>query len=121
MCMSFEIEIKEAKKNPLIDRKEIKFHINHPNMGTPNRIDVKKKLAAMETADESLVFIKNIRTIFGQRKVNGIAAIYGNQEVANQFEAVYIKIRNMPKDQREEARKKIKEAKKKKKRGVEAA
>jgi small subunit ribosomal protein S24e len=120
--MSFEIEIKEAKKNPLIDRTEIKFHINHPNMGTPNRFDVKKKLAAMKTADENLVFIKNIRTIFGQRKVDGVAAIYGSEEAANQYEAVYIKIRNMPKEQREEARKKIKDAKKKRKKGkVEAA
>lgn len=110
--MSFEIEIKESKKNPLIDRTEIKFVINHPNMGTPNRVDVKKKLAAMETADENLVFVKNIRTIFGKRKVEGMALIYGNQEIVDKYEAKYIVIRNMPKEQREEARKKLKEAKK---------
>jgi ribosomal protein S24E len=119
--MSFEIKIKESKKNPLIDRIEIKFNIIHPNTGTPNRVDIKKKLAAMETADENLVFVKNIKTIFGQRKVDGIAVIYGNQETVDKYEANYIKIRNMPKEQRDEARKKFKKVKKKKKGSVAAA
>ena len=50
--MSFNIEILEEKINPLIDRTELKFRIDHFNASTPNRLDVKKKIAALKNANE---------------------------------------------------------------------
>ncbi|MHA1820019.1 MAG: 30S ribosomal protein S24e [Promethearchaeota archaeon] len=113
--MSYKIEIIDIKDNPLIKRKEIRFRVEHPTSGTPNRYEIKQKLAALNTVDDNLVFVKKLKTIFGSRHVIGRANIYLDKEYAEKFEPNYIKIRNLPKDQREEAMKKLKEAKAKKK------
>ena len=42
--MSFDVEILEEKKNLLIDRIELKVRINHYAKGTPNRLELKKKI-----------------------------------------------------------------------------
>ena len=42
--MSLQVEITEEKKNLLIGRTEITFRIEHFGEGTPNRLDVKKKI-----------------------------------------------------------------------------
>ena len=112
--MSFKINIIESKQNPLINRREVHFKVEHQG-GTPNRLELKKKIAALETADENLTFIKKIKTSFGNRYADCQANIYEDTETANKFEPKYMVIRNMPKDQRSEERKKIREAKRKKK------
>ena len=113
--MSFKLNIIESKVNPLMPRREVHFKVEHPTTGTPNRIEIKKKIAALETADETLVFVKNIRTSFGNRYADCRAYIYEDTETAKKFEPKYMIIRNLPKDQREDERKKIREAKRKKK------
>ena len=113
--MSFKINIIESKHNPLVNRREVHFKVEHPSSGTPNRIEIKKKIAALETADENLTFIKKIRTSFGNRYADCRANIYEDAETATKFEPKYMVIRNLPKDQRDEERKKIREAKRKKK------
>jgi len=113
--MSFKINIIESKHNPLVNRREVHFKVDHPKSGTPNRLELKKQIAALETADESLVFIKNIRTSYGSRSADCKANIYEDNETAVRFEPTYMIIRNLPKDQRDEERKKIREAKRKKK------
>ncbi len=110
-----KINIIESKHNPLINRREVHFKVEHPESGTPNRIELKKKIAALETADENLVFVKNVKTSFGNRYADCRANIYEDNETATKFEPKYIMIRNLPKDQRDEERKKIRETKRKKK------
>ena len=112
--MSFKINIIESKHNPLINRREVHFKVEH-QAGTPNRLELKKKIAALETADENLVFIKKINTSFGNRYADCKANIYEDNETATKFEPKYMIIRNLPKDQRDEERKKLREAKRKKK------
>lgn len=115
--MSYKIEIIESNDNPLMKRKEIKFSIKK-NGGTPNRYEVKQKLTAMEAVDENLVFVEKLKTNFGSRAILGEAHVYESDEQAKKFEPAYMYIRNMPKDQREDATKKLKDSKKKKKRKV---
>jgi len=112
--MSYTIKITKEVDNVLIQRKEIEFTINHPESGTPNRVDVKKKIAALKTADENLVFVKSIKSAFGSKVAKGTAAIYKDAERMKHFEPDYMRIRIMAKEHREEERKKVKEAKKKK-------
>jgi len=112
--MSFKINIIESKHNPLVNRREVHFKVEHPTSGTPNRVELKKKIAALETADENLTFIKSIRTSYGNRYADCKANIYEDDETAKKFEPKYMIIRNLPKDQRDEERKKIREAKRKK-------
>ena len=113
--MSFDLQILEKKSNPLLNRTELTFFITKFK-GTPNRMEVKKKIAALDgKADENLVFIKKMKTVFGVREVSGRANIYDAESAAKEFEPAYIFIRNIPKEEREDARKKLRDSKKKKK------
>jgi len=113
--MNFEIQIVEKLYNNLIKRKEYKIKVMHKTSGTPNRVEIRKKIAALESVDENLVFIKKVKTLFGTRHSYAIVNIYDNEEIANKFEPLYIKLRNLPKDEREKLIKEIKEKKRKKK------
>jgi small subunit ribosomal protein S24e len=100
--MSFKVEIIEEKKNPLIKRKEIKFRVEHFGAGTPNRLEIKKKVAAMKNASEKLTIIRKIQNFFGNSSNIGFANIYENSKELQHFEPFFIQVRNLPKEKRSE-------------------
>ena len=100
--MSFEIEITEEKKNPLIDRLEISLRIDHFGAGTPNRLEVKKKIAAMQGSDEKLTIVKDLETHFGKSYTKGKVYIYENSNDLEFFEPFHILVRNLEKEKRTE-------------------
>ena len=100
--MSFTIEILEEKKNPLIDRNEIKFRIDHFNESTPNRLEIKKKIAALKNSNEKFTIIRKIQTHFGGAYDVGIANIYEEAKELQFYEPFHIQVRNLPKDTRSE-------------------
>ena len=100
--MPFKIEILDKKKNPLIERTELKFRIEHFGEPTPNRLDVRKKIAGMEGADETLTIVRDISSNFGASHSIGKANIYKNIEDLKYFEPFYIKVRNLEKEKRSE-------------------
>jgi small subunit ribosomal protein S24e len=100
--MSFTIEILEEKKNPLIDRTELTFRIDHFNESTPNRLEVKKKIAAMKNANEKFTIIRNIQTHFGGAYDIGSVNIYEDPKELQFYEPFHIQVRNLPKDTRTE-------------------
>ncbi len=110
------IKIIEVKENKLLHRKHVSFEIEHFGSGSPNRIEVKEKLAALQTAKPELTFIKEMQPRFGLPQVRGEATIYEDEAVAMKLEPNYIKIRNLPKEKRDAAWKEVKAKKKKKKR-----
>ena len=100
--MSLNIEILEEKESPLIDRTELTFRIDHFGMGTPNRVEIKKKIAAMQGSNEKLTIIKNLKTHFGESHTIGKAYIYENSKDLIYFEPFHIQVRNLEKDRRTE-------------------
>lgn len=100
--MSLKIEIIEEKKNPLIDRKEITIRIDHFGTSTPNRLEVKKKIAAVQGSDEKLTIIKKLDTHFGASYTLGRIYIYDNAKELQFFEPFYIRVRNLDKEKRTE-------------------
>ena len=100
--MSLNIEITEEKKNPLVDRLELTFRIDHFGAGTPNRLEVKKKIAAMQGSNENLTIIKNLETHFGSSSTQGVVYIYENSKDLKFYEPFHIQVRNLEKDKRTE-------------------
>ena len=100
--MPFNIEIVEEKKNPLIDRVEIKFKIDHFGEGTPNRLELKKKIAKMKKANEKLTIIRKVKTNFGSSYDIGTAHIYKDAKELQYFEPFHIQTRNLDKEKRTE-------------------
>ena len=100
--MSFEIEILAEKENPLIDRREIEFRIDHFGEGTPNRLDIKNKIAAMEGSDSKLTIVRKLNTHYGRSLIIGKVMIYGNADDLKFFEPFHIKVRNLDPEKRSE-------------------
>ncbi|MCJ7647357.1 MAG: hypothetical protein MUP85_01965, partial [Candidatus Lokiarchaeota archaeon] len=98
--MSFDIEILEEKKNPLIDRTEIKIRIEHFGAGTPNRLEIKKKIAALKNTKDLLTIIHKIETHYGSTHDIGVVNIYDNVKELQFFEPFHIQVRNLPLDKR---------------------
>jgi len=110
-----DIKILKNEENPLLHRLEVEFEIEHLGSGSPNRLEVRDKLSAMLTAKSGLTFIRTMKPRFGIPQVHGIAHVYSDEEIAKKLEPDFSKIRNSPKDTREEAWKDIKSKRKKKK------
>jgi len=70
------INILSVEDNAILHRTEIKFEIEHLGMGSPNRIEVRDKLAALQSAKTELTFIKKMKSRFGRPMVHGLAIIY---------------------------------------------
>ncbi len=111
------IQVTGVKENPLLHRKELTFEIEHLGQSTPNRLEVRDKLAALQTVDAELTFIKLMKPVFSMPRIQGTAFIYEDKATAQRLEPTYFKIRQMPKEQREEAWKTARSKKKKKKKG----
>ena len=100
--MSLNIEITEEKKNPLIDRIELTFRVDHFGASTPNRLEVKKKVAAIQGSNEKLTIVKNLETHFGNSYTQGVVYIYENSKDLQFYEPFHIQVRNLEKDKRTE-------------------
>ena len=88
------MEILERKDNPLLNRVEIKFVWNHPGEGTPTRKDMVIAAAKSEpNAKKELTYIKDVRTVFGKGRTEGIALIYSSAESAS-MEPGYVSARH---------------------------
>nr|MDO8110355.1 30S ribosomal protein S24e [Candidatus Sigynarchaeota archaeon] len=82
--------------------------------GAPDRVAVKEKIAALHNAKFELTFVRKLAGRFGKTELVGTAMIYDDEESAK-IEPTYVKIRNLAKDKRDEARKASKKPRKKKK------
>lgn len=69
-----EIELTSIKDNPLLDRREINFEIHVA--ATPNRVEVRNKLAAMLNTDLDRVWVRKMETKSGTHRTVGLAHVY---------------------------------------------
>ncbi|TFF86392.1 MAG: hypothetical protein EU517_00440 [Promethearchaeota archaeon] len=100
--MALKVEILEEKKNDLVNRTEVQFRIDHFGKGTPNRLDVKKKVAAMKNANEKLTIIRKMKTYYGSAYTTGKINIYENPNDLQFYEPFHIQVRNIDPEKRKE-------------------
>ncbi len=74
-----EIEILSERKNPLLNRKEIKFRVNYDG-ATPKREEVRKKLIASLNSNERLTILNGIKSEFGRHSALGYVKVYTDEE-----------------------------------------
>lgn len=89
-----EIEIREEKNNPLLNRRELKVKIIHDGP-TPTRKDVISKLKAVTTARKDTVIVKSFHSKFGARESSGIVRIYDSKKRAMEIEPGFMLEKNL--------------------------
>ena len=88
-----DIQIIEEKNNPLLNRREVVFKVDHDG-ATPSRKSIVDRIAATMNSKEGLVIVDNLRTEFGKRETIGYAKIYETADRAKQIERPHIMERN---------------------------
>jgi len=92
-----EVEIISVKNNPLLQRREVHFHVKHNQIGsTPPRLEVGKAVATALKTNADLVFVKKFETKTGTHMAAGVANVYDSVEQAMFIEPEYIVKRNTP-------------------------
>jgi len=89
-----KIEIKQKKENPLQDRIEVRFTVDHTGEPTPTRKTVTSELSKMMKANNDTVVLNNLDTTYGRGISKGYAKVYGSKESAMEFEREYLLKRN---------------------------
>lgn len=97
-----KIEITNKFDNKIFDRIEVSFEITHAGEQTPSRHDIKKALSAQLGADESLIALVKIETIFGFGKSKGLAMLYKDKANMEKIERIYLVKRNKAAEKKEE-------------------
>jgi small subunit ribosomal protein S24e len=85
-----KIKIEEKTDNPLLNRQDINFIVEHPGTATPLRLDVRAKLVAMLNCKEEELFIIRLSGLYGQATAKGLAHLYPSKEAALEHEPQYI-------------------------------
>ena len=88
------INIVEKKENPLLERLEVSFEIEHPGEKTPTRDSVKAKLVDLLKANKESVVVDNMNSDFGRMRTSGYAKVYNTPEAAQRIEREHILARN---------------------------
>lgn len=100
-----EVKVVSVKDNPLLQRREVAFRVEHGPAGkTPGRLEVKRVLANELKVGEELVFVERMRTLTGTSTAVGVANAYVSMEQARLVEPEYIVKRNLPEKPKEEAK-----------------
>lgn len=90
-----EIEVVSRSRNPFFDRDEVVFVVKHESEGTPSRVEVRRKLAALLNVSLDQVFIRKVKTEYGIGRSKGEARVYSSKEAALRVEPKYVIKRNL--------------------------
>ena len=106
------LEITELRDNPLIGRKELYGYLHHYAKGTPQRYEIRKKIAEIFKVPVEVVYVRNIKTEFGWGRSRIEVHIYRDPKRAEQIEPLHIRIRNLPPEERKKALEELKRKRK---------
>jgi len=99
-----------VRDNRVISRKEVTMEVWHPGLPTPSRLQLREEVAKALGVDVKQVYVIRVVTEYGRHRSIIEAHVYDDPTVGERVEPLYVKLRNMPKEEarkiREEMRKK---------------
>lgn len=93
--MAFNVEITEKAEQPLMSRTLLKGFVSY-DAAPPSFAGLRKHIAASLKADEQLVVVQHLRSLFGTRKSGVEVHVYKSKGAAESFESKVIVARNQP-------------------------
>jgi ribosomal protein S24E len=102
-----EIKVKNESYNPLLKRKEITLEIEHKGEGTPQRFDIRKRMASRLNTKIENLFVVSVDTSTGVQRSTCSLQVYDDSRAALSTVSEHIVTRNLPPEERA----KVKQAK----------
>jgi small subunit ribosomal protein S24e len=100
MIPTVDLKITADRRNELLKRRELSFSLGYTT-NTPSRSEVMGKVCAVLSLDEKKVVLDSVRTRFGERRMEGTARVYDDEEVLKKTERPYLMERGRPKAAKE--------------------
>ena len=97
-----ELKISSKKEQPLLSRTELLAKIAFDS-ATPDRSEVRKKIAEAVKADEQCVAVTGIKNEFGSKSASVTVHVYKSKEDMEKYESRVVKQRHLPKKTAEAA------------------
>ncbi len=94
-----EVKIVSRNRNPFFDREEVEFIVEHEGEGTPSRLEIRRKLAALLNVSLDQVFIRKVETEYGVGRSKCNARVYNSKDAALRFEPKHIIKRNIAEEE----------------------
>ncbi len=104
---TMDIKVNNEFYNPLLKRKEITLEIEHTGEGTPQRFDIRKRMASKLNAKIENVFVVSLDTSTGLQRSTCALQVYDDSRAASSTVPEHVATRNLPPEERA----KVKEAK----------
>jgi len=95
-----EIKVSNEFYNPLLKRKEITLEIEHSGEGTPQRFDIRKRMASKLNAKIENVFVISLDTSTGTQKTTCALQVYDDSRAASSTVPEHVATRNLPPEER---------------------
>ena len=102
-----EIKVNNEFYNPLLKRKELTLEIEHTGEGTPQRFDIRKRMASKLNTKIENVFVVSLDTSTGLQRSTCSLQVYDDSRAASSTVPKHLATRNLPPEERA----KVKEAK----------
>ena len=96
MIPTADLKITADTRNELLKRRELAFSLGYTG-STPSRSEVMGKVCAVLNLDEKKVVLDSVRTRFGERRMEGLARVYDDEETLKRTERPYLSARGKPK------------------------
>jgi ribosomal protein S24E len=102
--LNLDLKVKQDTYNPLLKRKEVSLEVEHEGQGTPSRVDLRKAVASKFSTKPENVYVIDVETKTGTQNALCQVEVYEDAETAQQTVPKYIRIRNLPPDERKQVR-----------------
>jgi small subunit ribosomal protein S24e len=99
-----EIKVSNEFYNPLLKRKEITLVIDHSGEGTPQRFDIRKRMASKLNAKIENVFVISLDTSTGLQRSTCALEVYDDSRAALSTVPEHVVTRNLPAEERVKAK-----------------
>ena len=96
MIPTADLKITGDRRNELLKRRELSFTLGYTG-STPSRSEVMGKVCAVLNLDEKKVVLDSVKTRFGERRMEGLARVYDDEETLKRTEQPYLSARGKPK------------------------
>ncbi|MBR4504957.1 MAG: 30S ribosomal protein S24e [Candidatus Methanomethylophilaceae archaeon] len=89
-----KMEITQKRENPLFERTEVHFTIDHNGESTPGRNAVAEEVAKQMKSNRKCVVVDVIESVYGRGMSKGYAKVYKSTEAALKYDREYLLKRN---------------------------
>ncbi len=88
-----------VRDNRLLGRREVTVDIWHLGAPTPTRLEIREWVSSTLGVPLDVVYVRSVATEYGVGHSVAEVHVYDAPETANAVEPLYVRIRNMPKEQ----------------------